>query len=79
MLEQILENFPDETVLKIDNFDEAIIGYTNDIKLVYSYSKCIDILKREMEEIEAIEYFEYNIANTYMGEKTPIICYDNFS
>ena len=31
-----------------------------------------------MTEEESIEYFEYNVSGSYMGEKTPIWCYDNF-
>lgn len=30
--------------------------------------------KREM----ALEYFDFNINCAYMGEKTPILCFDNF-
>ena len=25
-----------------------------------------------------IEYFEYNVSGAYVGEQTPIWCYDNF-
>lgn len=30
--------------------------------------------KREM----ALEYFDFNINCAYMGERTPILCFDNF-
>lgn len=78
VLDKILENFPDETFLKADGFDEAVIGYDMSFRLVYSTKKCIDILMEEgMTEEEALEHFDYNVAGSYMGEKTPIWCNDN--
>jgi hypothetical protein len=46
------------------------------MRLVYSVSKCIEILCRDMNEEDAIEYFEYNVSGAYVGEKTPIWCDD---
>ena len=42
---------------------------------VYSYDKILDILMIEdkMTEREAIDYIEYNIAGSYVGELTPIL------
>jgi hypothetical protein len=78
LLDKILENFPDETFLKADGFDEAVIGYDMSFRLVYSTTKCIEILIEEgMTEEEALEHFDYNVAGSYMGEKTPIWCNDN--
>ena len=31
-----------------------------------------------MEEFDAVEYFEFNMRGSYMGEKTPIWCQDDF-
>ena len=77
MLDKILNWFPDEEILKADGFDEAIIGIDEeDMRLIYSSSKCIDILKKDMNEEEAIEYFNYNVRSSYMGNKTPIWCID---
>jgi hypothetical protein len=79
MLEEILEYYPEEEILKADGFDDAIIGIDWDnMRLIYSVKKCIDILAEDMSEEEAIEYFEYNIGSAYVGEKTPIWCFDNF-
>ena len=78
VLDKILENFPDETFLKADGFDDAVIGYDMSFRLVYSTTKCIEILIEEgMTEEEALEHFDYNVAGSYMGEKTPIWCNDN--
>jgi len=80
MLEIIIENYQDEEILKADGFDDAVIGIdTNSMRLIYSVQKCIDILKEdEMDEIDAIKYFEYNVLGAYVGEKTPIWCNDFF-
>ena len=75
--QKILDHFPDEEFIFVDNMDDAIIGVSNDYRVVYSSTKCVDILMKDMLEIEAIEYFEYNILGAYMGEKTPIYVYDN--
>ena len=78
MIEKILEWFPEEQFIKIDGFDEAIIGIEDfDMRLIYSCSKIIDILKEEMSEEDAIEHFEYNIKGAWLGEKTPIFCIDD--
>lgn len=74
---QLLE---DEECLTADGFDEAVIGivYGDFPKTVYSVSKILDILTEddEMTRADAIEHFEYNIAGSYLGEKTPIYVYD---
>lgn len=46
MLEQIVENYYGEEFLKADGFDAAVIGLEeNDLRLIYSVSKCLEILK----------------------------------
>jgi hypothetical protein len=76
-LESIIERYQDETFLKADGFDEAIIGVDEtSMRLIYSVSKCIKILCRDMNEEDAIEYFRYNVSDAYVGEKTPIWCND---
>ena len=73
MIDSIIERYPDESFLKADGFDEALIGVDlNSMRLVYSYSKCIQILCRGMNELEATEYFDFNVLCAYVGEKTPI-------
>lgn len=67
------------SVLRADGFDEAIIGVATDFsepRLVYSVSKCLDILKRDMSEEDAMEYFTYNVSGAYVGEQTPVWCWD---
>ena len=79
MLDIIIERYQDEEILIADGFDEAVIGIdTKSMRLIYSVSKCIEILCRDMNEEDAIEYFEYNVSGSYVGEKTPIWCEDLF-
>ena len=62
-----------------DDYDTAILGYTDDGKLVYSYDKMIEWLmdNDNMNSIDAQEWIDYNVIRTvpYMGEKQPIIVY----
>tara|TARA_R110000868_G_scaffold177131_1_gene415429 strand:+ start:203 stop:442 length:240 start_codon:yes stop_codon:yes gene_type:complete len=78
MLEQIIENFPEEEFLKADGFDEAVIGFDErSMRLIYSVKKCIDILIEEgMEDEDALEHYYFNIEGAWVGEKTPIWCKD---
>ena len=79
MIEKILDRYQDKNFLKAVGFDEAIIGIEeNDGRLIYSVSKCLNILHKDMGELEAMEYFMYNISGAYVGEMTPIWCWDNF-
>jgi len=79
MIDNIIEVFNDYEVLKIDGFDSAIIGFEEkSYRLIYSIKKIIEILKKDMDELDAIEYFEFNIYNSYIGEHTPIYSYDKF-
>lgn len=78
MIDKILEWFPEDEILKADGFDDAIIGIDDSsMRLIYSVSKCLEILSQDMDEEDAIEYFEFNVAGAYVGEKTPIWCRDN--
>jgi hypothetical protein len=77
MLERILDNYPDENFLTADGFDEAVIGLElNKMVLIYSVHLCIEILKEEMDEIDALEYFTYNVSGSVLGINTPIWCWD---
>lgn len=78
MWERIIEAFPDDEFLFADGFDDAIIGLDEQsMRIIYSVSKCIDILQNEMSDA-AIEYFDFNVRDAYVGEKTPIWCDDSY-
>jgi hypothetical protein len=69
----ISDEYPD--LLTIDGFDEAVIGIVERCDLLvvcYDKSKILEILMRDMNLDEAIEYYEFNILGAYMGEYTPV-------
>ena len=66
-----------EPVLKADGFDDAVIGIGSrcgqpDL-VVYDAEKCVEVLQKQgMTLEEAEEYFEFNVAGSWMGPHTPI-------
>ena len=80
ILNEILENYPDDSFLTADGFDDAVIGLDEQsMRLVYSVSKCIAILKTEgMTEEDALEHFSFNVSGAYVGDQTPIWCNDSY-
>lgn len=74
VLNKIIHAYPDEEFLKADGLDEAVIGVEEDeMRLVYSVDKCIEIfMSQGMEYDEALEFFDYNVRGAWMGDKTPI-------
>jgi hypothetical protein len=61
--------------LKADGFDAAIIGIeVASERLVYDKRAMVQILMEEesMNELEAIEFLEFNTWGAYVGEHTPI-------
>lgn len=63
-------------ILKMDGFDDAIIGLQENIqpKIVYDLWKMVEILNEEgMSTEDALDHIGYNITSTYVGETTPII------
>jgi len=75
-LEEIREFLDDETII-LDGFDNCVIGIASRIGqpsvLAYDMGKCIEeLMSQGMDNEEALEYFEYNVAGAYLGEYTPI-------
>lgn len=74
-IEEILAQYEDMQFITPDGLDEACIGV--DImneRLVYSEEKILEILEKdqEMTQLEAREWYDYNIQGAYMGESTPL-------
>ena len=62
-----------------DGFEDAFVGTTISAfgrkqVAIYDYDKCILILMHDnhMTEDDAIEYFDYNVMGSWIGEDTPI-------
>lgn len=73
--ETIAEYNPE--ALFADGHDHAIMGYTNDGRVVYSADQIIGgLINQGMTEEEAIEFFDFNIAGAFVGEYTPIYMYE---
>ena len=79
ILDKILNAFDNDTFLKIDGHDNAVIGVDlKSMRLIYSVSLIIKNLMNEMSEQDAVEFFEFNIACAHLGDLTPILCEDYF-
>jgi hypothetical protein len=63
--------------LFLEGMDEALVGYGiqwgSPALAVYSADRIIEILARDMDLEEAVEFFEHNIECAYLGVGTPII------
>ena len=75
MRDKIEAWFPKKIITTATGFDDAIIGIEeSSMRVIYSSSKCIDILMKNMGlcEEDAVEYFYDNIQRTYYGNNNPI-------
>ena len=74
--ETISEHNPE--ALFADGFDESIMGYSSDGKVVYSVDMIVGTLVNRdgMTPDEAIDYFNFNMECAYLGEYTPIYMYE---
>ena len=76
-IESYLEEhgYEDQEILLADGFEEAFMGVVESHgaapKACYNYDACIDILTKDMDEGEALEYMEFNVTSAYVGEYTP--------
>lgn len=72
-----LEDFLEDHMLKIDGYDDCIIGIAERIDMpnviAYDADKIIKRLMADgMSFIEADEYFYFNIHGSYVGPGTPM-------
>ena len=65
-------------LLLADGFEEAFVGVSRrfgmyDPVATYDYDKCIQILidRDGMDPGGAIEFFEFNVIGSWVGERTP--------
>lgn len=76
ILRAIVELYPDEEIIVLDGFDEAILGITLDgdnYRIVYSVSRILDILiERGLSFEEAVEFYDFNIEGLNFGIQGPI-------
>jgi hypothetical protein len=70
-----LDTCSDDSLLFADGFDDCIVGVTGGLSncVVYDKKKMIEeLVSQDMDEIDAIEYLEFNTWGAYVGENTPI-------
>lgn len=78
--EELKEKEYNDTIL-FDNpsFDNSIVGYTEEGRVIYDYSLMVSEFAKENNctEFDAIEFIDYNTlrALPYAGEFAPIIMY----
>ncbi len=74
------EGFEDAVVLENPDYAIAVIGRSEDGRLIYSYEKMVEFLMVTdgMSREDAIEFIDYNTIRSlpYMGERAPIIMYE---
>lgn len=70
---KILERYSDDGFIKVEGFDDALIGVSSRGNLVYSIKKCVDILIKEgLSHDDAVEHLYGDIDAQYLGEDRPI-------
>ena len=72
--EDLMEILADEECLTADGFDKALVvcTYGGDVVAVYDVDLMVGILMEEgLDWMDAMEFLEYNVFGSYMGEKTP--------
>ena len=74
--ESIEANNPD--AMLVDGHDDALAGYDTQGRAIYFIDHIISTLEERdgMTNTEANEYFDFNIAGSYVGEYTPIYMYE---
>tara|TARA_R100000664_G_C2697390_1_gene99098 strand:- start:299 stop:556 length:258 start_codon:yes stop_codon:yes gene_type:complete len=68
-------------MLKATGFDKAIIGVAercgSENVIAYDANECIQILiDQGMTDTEAVEYFNFNVLDAYVGEYTPVFIWN---
>ena len=83
-LKCLLDNYADQKLHYLDEFDDAIIGYhVQSNRIVYSVKRIIEIIfENEYRDDKtftmemAHDYFSYNIETNGCGEYSPILSND---
>lgn len=59
--------------IRVEGFEDAIIGVSSRDNIVYSIDKCIEILvKLGVDRADAVDYFYEHIDSMYYGKDAPI-------
>jgi|TARA_Y100000296_G_scaffold62373_1_gene72431 hypothetical protein len=71
----------DPNVLLADGFDKALLGFGYQFYrpvAVYSKDRCLHVLmdRDGMSREDAMEYFDFNVAGSWVGEGMPVFMED---
>ena len=72
----------DKRLVKANGLEDAIIGVGSRMNmpdvLIYSYNKCVKIFmeKEGWTHEEAIEWMDYNVVGSWVGETRPIFVHE---
>ena len=76
--EELIELY--DGLLFADGFDDAILGVARqggkDYVVCYSLQKMVNVLSKDMDREDALEYLDYNVLGAYYGDDTPIYVED---
>jgi len=74
LVDDYADNLGDGEMLVADGFDAAILGVTEACEpvVVYDWDKCVELLRKDMSEEDAIEHMSFNVTGAYVGPRTPI-------
>lgn len=78
LVEWITDRYGEEEgILLADGFESAFVGvgqcFSKQPQAIYDRDKCIESLVTDGSSLEdAIEYFEFNVQGSWVGEGTPV-------
>lgn len=76
--EDLTEVLEDCEALLADGFDQALIGYAEqpggNLLALYDRNLCIKVLmnRDKMTKEDAVEFFEFNVIGSYVGDRAPM-------
>jgi hypothetical protein len=85
LIEETIKKYlgEDEKVLLADGLESAFIGIGRQFNYpiaIYSKKKAIKAIRASsmprMSEEDAVEYFDYNVAQSFVGDQTPVFLED---
>lgn len=82
-IDGVAESNDVNAILLTEEFDDAIIGIQQKddyVVAVYSESKMIELLMDHLDTDRdgAVDYYSFNIENSFLGEGTPLFIDDTF-
>ena len=80
ILKRLVEQYDDHTFTIMDGYDDCVMGVVSrcgmEPVILYDVEKVIEKnMSFDMTYLEALEYFEFNQAGSYVGPETPMFFY----